>query len=41
MEIQRINKALKANNGQISAAATDLGISRNALYRRLEKYQLA
>jgi transcriptional regulator with PAS, ATPase and Fis domain len=40
MEIERINKALKANNSQISATAQALGISRNALYRRVEKYQL-
>jgi len=40
MEIERINKALKANNSQISATAQALGISRNALYRRIEKYQL-
>jgi DNA-binding NtrC family response regulator len=41
MEIERIGNALKDNDGQISATANALGISRNALYRRLEKYQLA
>lgn len=40
LEKQRILDALVKNAGQISASAKELGISRNALYRRLEKYQL-
>ncbi|MDP2633542.1 MULTISPECIES: sigma-54 dependent transcriptional regulator [unclassified Pseudoalteromonas] len=40
LEKQRITDALKQHNHQITAAAKSLGISRNALYRRMEKYQL-
>lgn len=38
LEQTRINAALEKHQGNISQAATELGISRNALYRRLEKY---
>jgi transcriptional regulator of acetoin/glycerol metabolism len=34
----RIEQALKAASGQISEAARQLGISRQALYRRMEKF---
>ena len=38
IELEMINKALKKYQGHISKAATALGISRNALYRRMEKH---
>jgi DNA-binding NtrC family response regulator len=37
-EKQLILKALNKNNGNITRAAEELGIRRNALYRRLNKY---
>lgn len=37
-EKQLINKAMSVTNGNIIDAAKILGISRNALYRRIEKY---
>lgn len=37
-EINLIQQALKKHNGNISKAAADLGITRAALYRRMEKY---
>lgn len=40
MEETLIKKALKKNQGNISAAADDLGLSRAALYRRMEKFGL-
>ena len=41
-EIERlvISKAITKHKGNISHAATELGLSRTALYRRLEKYGL-
>ena len=33
-----IRKALQRNQGNISHAAEALGLSRGALYRRMEKY---
>jgi len=33
-----ISKALLSNRGNVSQAASDLGIDRNALYRRMKKY---
>ena len=33
-----ISKALLYNRGNVSQAASDLGIDRNALYRRMKKY---
>ena len=39
-EQQRIVKALANHNGVIKHAAEELGLSRQALYRRLEKYQI-
>jgi len=33
-----IRKALLTNRGNVTRAATDLGIDRNALYRRMKKY---
>ena len=38
LEKQRILHALEATDGNLSHTATSLGISRAALYRRLEKY---
>lgn len=38
VEIKMINRALTYHENNISAAAKSLGITRNALYRRMEKY---
>ncbi|AWW00013.1 sigma-54-dependent transcriptional regulator [Arcticibacterium luteifluviistationis] len=38
MEQQMIEKALKKFNGNITESAKELGLSRAALYRRIEKY---
>jgi len=35
-----IQRALRKNNGNISQAAKELGLTRASLYRRLEKYEL-
>jgi DNA-binding NtrC family response regulator len=40
MERQMIVKALKQFNGNITDAAKELGLSRAALYRRIEKYDI-
>jgi DNA-binding NtrC family response regulator len=40
MEIEMIKRALELHRGRISRAAKALGITRSALYRRLEKYQI-
>lgn len=40
MEEVLIKKALKKHRGNISSAAEDLGLSRAALYRRMEKFGL-
>ncbi len=40
MERNMIVQALKKCNGNITEAARELGLSRAALYRRLEKYNL-
>jgi len=40
MEGILIKKALKKHRGNISLAAEDLGLSRAALYRRMEKFEL-
>jgi DNA-binding NtrC family response regulator len=40
IERQAIRRTLNRCNGDISKAATALGLSRGALYRRLEKYQI-
>lgn len=40
MESFLINKALRKHGGNISQAAEDLGLSRAALYRRMERYGL-
>lgn len=40
MEEMLIKKALKKHKGNISLAAEDLGLSRAALYRRMEKFNL-
>jgi len=37
-EIMLIRKALMTNRGNVTRAAADLGIDRNALYRRMKKY---
>jgi transcriptional regulator of acetoin/glycerol metabolism len=38
VEKQLINKALQQHNGNISQASKELGLTRAALYRRMEKY---
>lgn len=40
MEIGMIKKALEFHQNRIAKAARSLGITRSALYRRLEKYQI-
>jgi len=40
MEKNMIVQALKRFNGNITDAARELGLSRAALYRRMEKYGL-
>jgi DNA-binding NtrC family response regulator len=40
MEIEMIRKALDFHRNRIARAAKALGITRSALYRRLEKYQI-
>ncbi len=40
MEKKLISEALKINTGNMTKAAEDLGITRTALYRRVEKYGL-
>jgi transcriptional regulator with PAS, ATPase and Fis domain len=35
-----ITKVLKQHQGNITQAATDLGLTRTSLYRRMEKYDL-
>ena len=40
LECQAIQKAMKQSDGNISQAAGLLGITRFALYRKLEKYNL-
>ena len=40
MERNMINQAMKKCNGNITDAARELGLSRAALYRRLEKYNM-
>ena len=41
MEIKMIRSALARNEGEITATARELGLTRAALYRRIEKYGLA
>lgn len=40
LERVRVSEAMQRNNGNVSRAAAELGLSRGALYRRLEKYGL-
>jgi DNA-binding NtrC family response regulator len=40
MEMEMVKKAMSFHQNKISKAAASLGITRNALYRRLEKYQI-
>jgi len=40
MEIQMINKAMGFHKNRITKVAKALGITRSALYRRLEKYNI-
>ena len=40
MEMHLISKAMDKHQGNISKAANDLGLTRAALYRRIEKYGL-
>jgi len=40
IEIEMVKKAMNYHKNKISKAAASLGITRNSLYRRLEKYQI-
>ena len=40
VEKHTILKVIEKNNGNISQAARELGITRTALYRRLNKYDI-
>ncbi|MFD2515447.1 sigma-54-dependent transcriptional regulator [Pontibacter locisalis] len=40
IEREAVQRALQKHDGNISKAAKELGLSRGALYRRLEKYEL-
>jgi len=40
MEIQMIRKAMEFHRGKVTRVAKALGLTRSALYRRLEKYQI-
>jgi two-component system response regulator HydG len=40
LEKNTILKVIEKNNGNISKAAKELGITRTALYRRLSKYDI-
>jgi two-component system NtrC family response regulator len=40
MEIQMIHKAMGYHKNRITKVAKSLGITRSALYRRLEKYNI-
>jgi transcriptional regulator of acetoin/glycerol metabolism len=40
MEKQLVVKTMKKFSGNITEAAKEMGISRQALYRRIEKYEL-
>ncbi|PTS93698.1 sigma-54-dependent Fis family transcriptional regulator [Pedobacter sp. HMWF019] len=40
MEIEMVKRAMSFHKNRITRAAASLGITRNALYRRLEKYQI-
>jgi two-component system response regulator HydG len=40
IEKQTILRVIEKNNGNISKAAKELGITRTALYRRLSKYEI-
>jgi two-component system NtrC family response regulator len=41
MEIQMINRAMDFHKNRITKVARSLGITRSALYRRLEKYNIS
>ena len=41
LERQTISRALERHGGNLSKTAQELGISRAALYRRLDKYGIA
>ena len=40
MEKKMIEQSLKVNEGNISAVASELGITRPTLYNKMKKYQL-
>ena len=40
MESEMVKQAMNFHKNRITKAAASLGITRNALYRRLEKYQI-
>ena len=41
VEIMMIKKAMEFHDNRISRAARSLGLTRSALYRRLEKYNMS
>ncbi len=41
LEIKYISQVLKSNQGNISKTATDLGLSRAGLYKKLKRYNLS
>ncbi len=41
MEVEMIKRAMEYHKNKISRAAASLGLTRSALYRRLDKYQIA
>jgi DNA-binding NtrC family response regulator len=40
LEVQMIKKAMEFHKNKITRVASSLGITRSALYRRLEKYKI-
>ncbi|MEP7323800.1 MAG: helix-turn-helix domain-containing protein, partial [Saprospiraceae bacterium] len=40
IEIQMIRQAMKYHHGKVIAVAKSLGLTRSALYRRLEKFRI-
>jgi transcriptional regulator of acetoin/glycerol metabolism len=40
IEKKVIEQTLKKNNGNVSSASKELGLTRAALYRRMEKFDL-
>ncbi|MGY0038293.1 helix-turn-helix domain-containing protein [Pedobacter sp. NJ-S-72] len=40
MEVEMVKRAMSFHQNKITKAAASLGITRNSLYRRLDKYQI-